>query len=132
LRVDGADRLISKLGAMPGRVEGEVKRTLPRIGADLQGKSQRVAPMRESDLRAHAFFRLIPGLGVEVGYEGLPYIIPQHEGGWLNHMGKNGPVDIENYTTPGTGDKFLERPFMENKPRYKDAVKDAARKGVRG
>lgn len=59
------------------------------------------------------------------------YAMVQHEGGWLNYMGTEGPKDIENYTTPGTGPKFLEGPMLENRPRYKKQIREAVKRGLR-
>lgn len=136
MRAEGFDRLAAKLEASPGRVESEFRTTMSRIGLDLYGKSIRRAPFEEGDLRAAGDWDLhgakfSPEL--EVFYDGPPgYLLVQHEGGWENFMGQYGPKQIENYTTPGTGPKFLEGPFLENKPRYKQAMRSAARKGLRG
>lgn len=133
VRVEGADRLIHKFQRAPALAKFAIVSELHDVGKDLKEKSQAVAPLDEGDLRDHAYSRPAEGgLGTEVGYEGLPYIIPQHEGGWRNHMGKNGPVEIQNYTTPGTQSKFLEAPWLENKERYIKAVKDAARRARHG
>ena len=140
MRVEGVGRLTRKLEASTGRVERRAKEALGDVGEDLKTRSQAVAPYRpaaESDhLRDHAFADVSRGRGgpeLEVGYEGPEgYLLVQHYGGWLNHMGYRGPVDIEHYTTPGTGPFFLERPWLENKPRYVRELEEAARKAVRG
>lgn len=41
------------------------------------------------------------------------------------------PEDYD-FTTPGTGPKFLEGPFLENRDRYVEIIKDAAREGLHG
>jgi hypothetical protein len=134
--VEGVDRLVGKLEAMPARVKFSVVSELDDIGKDLKADSQAVAPFEEGDLRAQAYsgvFESGDDPYLEMGYDGpRDYLLVQHEGGWRNFMGQYGPKRIENYTTPGTGPKFLERPWLENKPRYKVAVKDAVRKGLRG
>ncbi len=139
MRLEGVDRLTRKLNASPARVERRAKDTLSDVGADLKGRSQSVAPYRpgESDhLRDHAFSEVSSGRGgpeLQVGYEGpQDYLLVQHEGGWLNFMGTEGPKRIENYTTPGTGPKFLETPYLENKNRYKREIADAVRRALRG
>lgn len=134
-RVEGVSRLLSRFQSTPRRVEGEVASTLRGIGRDLKSESQSVAPFKEGDLRASWFddvTRDANGATLEAGYDGpRDYLLVQHEGGWLNHMGRNGPVDIRNYTTPGTGPKFLERPFAANLPKYKKAVKEAMQRALR-
>lgn len=40
------------------------------------------------------------------------------------------PEDFE-FTTPGTGPKFLEGPFLERRAQYAKRMKDAAREGLR-
>lgn len=133
VRVEGADLLARKFSEKPPKIDAAVQAEFRRAGLDLQGKAQSAAPLDQGDLRGSAFTRDanlgVPG--VEVGFEGLPYIIVQHEGGWRNFMGRYGPKAIENYTTPGTGAKFLERPFLENKPRYKKAIREAIRRALR-
>lgn len=135
MRVDGVDAFAARMSSRAGKVPGELSATLKRIGFDLQGKSQRRAPIGETgDLRGSAFSRVTPGVNgptLEVGFEGLPYIIPQHEGGWQNFMGRYGPVRIQNHPHGGES-KFLENPWLENKRQYKDALRDAVTRGLRG
>ncbi len=139
MKLVGVDRLARKLSASPARVERRAKDTLSDAGQDLKGRSQSVAPYRpgESDhLRDHAFSEVSSGRGgpeLQVGYEGPEgYLYVQHEAHWENFMGRYGPKDIENYTTPGTGPKFLEAPYLENKDRYKREIADAVRRALRG
>lgn len=131
--VEGTDRLARKFSEKPRKIDAGVLGEFRRAGLDLQGKAQSAAPLESGDLRGSAFTRdaNIGTPAVETGFEGLPYIIVQHEGAWRNFMGRYGPKTISNYTTPGTGPKFLERPFLENKPRYKKAVREATRKALR-
>jgi len=136
VRVQGVDRLIGKLGAIPSNTESEVADELEDVGEELQADSQAVAPFEEGDLRVAAYHDVAhvgDTVTLVVGYLGpRDYLLVQHEGGWENFMGQYGPKEIENYTTPGTSDKFLERPWLENKPRYKQAVKEATKRGLRG
>lgn len=135
-RVEGLNGLVAKLEAIPGQAAGEMRDEMERIVKDAEGKSVRVAPFEDGDLRASSYSfvdgpRMRP-VG-EVGYIGPEgYLLVQHEGGWENFMGKYGPKRIENYTTPNTGPKFLEAPWLENKPRYQVAIKDAVKRGLRG
>jgi hypothetical protein len=118
---------------MPANIMREVKEELSEIGRDLQGKSVIAAPIDTGALRGSAFHTVHfadTGLTLIVGFQGLPYIIVQHEKGWLNFMGEYGPKDIERYHGGG-GEKFLERPWLENKARYQRAIAGAVRRGVR-
>jgi hypothetical protein len=42
--------------------------------------------------------------------------VPQHEGTWAS--GPNAGIRIRNYSTPGTGPKYLEAPLLANHPAY--------------
>lgn len=132
----GLEKLNKRLDAIPRRVRDEVHDELEDIGKDLKEASQGVVPYDQGDLRDAAYSRPSKhenGASVEVGYEGLPYIIVQHEGGWRNLVAwgrEMGPTRIRNYTTPGTGPKFLEAPFAERKAQYKVRIRNAAIRGL--
>ncbi len=136
MRVDGVGRLSAKLSAIPPRTERSIRDELGDVGEDLKRRSQDVAPKDTGHLRKQAFSDVSRGVGgpsVEIGYNGpANYLLVQHEGMWLNFMGNQGPKDIQNYTTPGTGPKFLERPWLASKGGYVEDIKDAAREGVNG
>lgn len=132
MKVDGVDALVARMNARVKRVPVEASTTLHRIGFDLQGKSQRRAPIETGDLRGSAYTRIERspnGFILDVGFEGLPYIIPQHEGGWQNFMGRYGPVRIRNHPHGGES-KFLERTSLENKARYVAAIRGAVKRGL--
>lgn len=63
--------------------------------------------------------------GSEVGFS-APYAYIVHELGIEFYKG----YDI-NWSTPGTGAKYLEKPFVANKGRYAKYVKDEARRALR-
>lgn len=133
-KVEGVEKLTAKLNSIPSQVERQTRDELSDIGDDINTRSAAAAPLDEGALRASVYKRISRGPGgpeLDVGFEGLPYIIPMHERGWLNFMGRYGPKRIEKYHGGG-GEKFLERPFLENKTRYSMALKNAAKKGVRG
>lgn len=133
--VSGVDAFSSKLMSIAGKVEGGVKDSLRDSAEDLKDDSQRIVPYEDGDLRDAAYARPIRseyGPAYEVGYEGLPYIIPQHEGRWVNFMGRYGPKAINNYTTPGTGSKYLELPAIAARPAIIAGVKEATRRALRG
>ena len=99
-KVEGTERLIAKLNAIPSRVERNTRAELSDIGDDINAKSSQAAPLDEGALRGSTYKRINDGPGgpeLDVGFEGLPYIIPMHERGWLNFMGRYGPKRIEKY-----------------------------------
>lgn len=131
-------KLTAKLTALPKTTERDIRDSLEESGEDLKKRSQAVAPYRPGDtvhLREKAYSEVSRGVGgptLEVGYNGpRGYLFVQHEGSWLNHMGYRGPVDINNYTTPGTGSHFLSGPWARYKSRYVRDLKEDARKGLR-
>jgi hypothetical protein len=133
-KVEGAEKLTAKLNAIPDRAERNTRSELSNIGDDINDKSAAAAPLDTGALRSSVYKRINDGPGgpeLDAGFEGLPYIIPMHERGWLNFMGRYGPKRIEKYHGGG-GEKFLERPWLENKPRYSAALNNAVKRGVRG
>lgn len=128
MEVENLGRLISKLeAAKKGGVKGA--ELAARLSADdLQSRSVPVTPKREGTLRASAnvqpetgVFRTKDGFYVTFGYD-TEYAYAVHEL----------PNEETEWTTPGTGSKYLEGPFAENKPRYAKAIMEATKKGVRG
>ena len=141
-KVSGDARLERRLTTMPTRVLDEVEDEIKQIGEDLKRESVALAPFRPNEdenpqhLRMQAYTdpsRTNNSVHNEIGYDGpQDYLLVQHEGGWLNYRGEYGPKRIENYTTPGTGPKFLESPFAENKDNYKRRLRAAAKRGMNG
>lgn len=101
-----------------------IERAVNEAGEDLLGRSLDVAPKEIGDLRGSGNSRPYStprGPAVIVGYDS-EYAEAVHE-----KLDK-----AVNWSTPGTGPKYLERPYLENKERYKKHIKDAARKGLHG
>lgn len=132
-KVEGIDRLTRKLEAMPRRVEAQTRDELEDIGEDLKEESQSRVSVQSGELKDSAYSRMQRsenGPAVEVGYEGLPYIIPHHEGFWRNFRGEYGPLEMD---YPGGGQpKWHERSFLEGLPSYKRRIQGAVRRGLRG
>jgi len=88
--------------------------TVKAIALDLQGKSAKLAPVDTGDLRNNCNADLSKAKGnnpsATVGYS-LPYALRQHEELDYNHP-KGGQA------------KFLEQPFLENKQKYIDKIKN--------
>lgn len=59
------------------------------------------------------------------------YAAVQHEGGWLNHMGRNGPVKIKKHTDGGKPPrKFVEDPLKRNYAGYYQHLADSVLNGT--
>lgn len=92
-----------------------VARGLNKFGEDLQGKVIDATPMDTGELRRSIYLKKATedNLTIEVGSRGAiaPYNV------WVHEIPKT------NYTTEGTGHKFLERPFEESKHKLKEFIK---------
>lgn len=131
IKVQGVDGATNKLGAIGNRMDSELYRTVKDIGDDLKDASQQRVSVQSGALRDSAYSRpdrSQNGSSVDVGYEGLPYIIPHHEGHWENFLGQYGHLDM-NY--PGGGEpKWFEKEWLERKEADKVRIREAVRKGL--
>lgn len=124
---DGFTRLAAKFERGAALAESAAEEEMAKIGPDLMALSQAVAPYLGGDLRDAAYWDVIPGPELVVGYEGPEgYLLVQHAGFWIDFQGYLGYKKIENYTTPNTGSHFLSGPFAENRDRYVDEIGHAA------
>ncbi len=125
----GVTRLARRFRGIATLTEKETVKTLEDIGEDLKRKSQAVVPYDEGDLHDSAYVNRSSENGnpyVEVGYR-APYALYVHE---QIHGSYQGPP--VNYTTPGTGGKYLENPYLQERGRYAEMLKDAGRRPIRG
>jgi hypothetical protein len=125
MRVEGLDRLQAKLRRAETSVGSGVEKRVREAGEDLLSRSVPVTPLDESTLRQSGnvqpqtgVFRDFGGVYVTVGFDA--------EYGWAVHE----TLDA-NWSTPGTGGKFLESPFAENRDRYINFIKDGAIRGLK-
>lgn len=97
-----------------------VARGLNKFGEHLKDKVIEATPLDTGELRRSIYKKDATegNLTVEVGSSGAiaPYNIYVHE------------IPMTNYTTAGTGSKFLERPFYEEKDKIKDFIKAEVKK----
>lgn len=100
IRWRGAPQLAAQLKAARGTAPGLVGDALMSEGAAIMDDAQPVTPRDTGDLRASGSVDRTGPLQVTVGF-GAPYAIFVHEA-----------PESWNWTTPGTGPKFLERPAM--------------------
>lgn len=126
MKLSGVARLQKRLSRMEGDVKKAVKGAVKESAKDLADASAEVCPVDEETLLKSQYNEpMDDGMGAEVGYGGdaADYMNTVHE-----MLGE----DV-NWTKPGTGAKYLERPWVERRAGYskdiKDAAKDAARKG---
>ena len=113
--VTGIDKLNKALKQIPAGSEESVKKSLKEISLDLQGESQRRAPVDTGDLRGSAYTKQ-DGLTAEVGFSS-PYAVRQHENMQYKHK-------------RGGEAKYLENPFKERRDRYLKDIGDAVKKAV--
>lgn len=129
--MEGRARLAAKLKKASADVQTNVNRAVAEVGEDLLTVVMPGVPMSAGpdagDLRRSGYVdHSKPGIA-DVGFS-APHAVFVHE------MGEEGGVYPErapiNWTTPGTGAKYLTGPFLLNRARYKDYIMDAARKGL--
>lgn len=92
-----------------------VAKGLNKFGEDLQEKVINTTPLDTGELQRSIYLKKATedNLEIEIGSRGTiaPYNVWVHE------------IPRTNYTTEGTGHKFLERPFEENKHKLKEFIK---------
>ena len=102
------------------KLDMAVMRGLNKFGEHLKGKVIDATPMDTGELRRSIYMKEATeeNLTVEVGSSGAiaPYKVYVHE------------IPMTNYTTAGTGSKFLERPFYEEKDKIKGFIKAEVKK----
>ena len=106
------------LNALLNRMSDISEEGLNDVVLDLKGKSQRVAPLEEGDLRGNATAEVKKtnnGFVGEVGF-GEEYALRQHEN--LNYHHNEGQA------------KYLEGPLVENTPDYLAHMAEKTRKGI--
>lgn len=100
---------------------------------DVNARAIPLTPMLTGHLRGSAVTEVVEDdareFRMEVSFN-TPYAAAQHEGGWVT--GPNAGVRIKNYTTPGTGPKYLESPLKAMLPRYRDVIGKSVAVALRG
>ena len=115
ITVEGTGELNRKLNSIPRKAKDGVKQELMTVLFDLQGESQRRAPIDTGALRGSAFAEQ-NGLEGTVGFTEI-YALYQHEGVGFNHP-KGGEA------------KYLENPFKQRINRYINAIGNAVKRAV--
>lgn len=108
------------MSSIKNKLDVAVARGLNKFGEHLKSKVIDATPMDTGELRRSIYMKEATegNLTVEVGSSGAiaPYNVYVHE------------IPKLNYTTAGTGSKFLERPFYEEKDKIKDFIKAEVKK----
>lgn len=124
MRLIGAKKLTRRLGRMEKAIPEAVKAEVKESREHLAIESARVCPVDETTLVSSQYD--VPadgGMGAEVGYGGAA-------AGYMNIVHENLDPDV-NWTKPGSGPKFLETPFVQNRDGYAKNIKGAAKKAAR-
>ena len=123
MRLVGAKKLTRRLERMEKGIPAAVKAAVKESREHLAVESARVCPVDTTKLVSAQYdVPLDGGMGAEVGY--------RDEEDYFRIVHENLDPDI-NYTKRGSGPKFLETPFLENRDRYAKNIKGAAKKAAR-
>lgn len=121
ITVEGRKQLAAKLKRANRNAQDRMNRAVAEAGEDLLSKAMPGVPLEYGELRQSAYVEHSPGSAI-VGFS-APHAIYVHE---------MPPAPETTFTTPGTNSKYLTGPFLENRGRYADHIKDAARRGLNG
>jgi hypothetical protein len=77
-------------------------------------------PFKKGDLAGSAQV-IVDKNTVTIGYN-REYAAWQHEAPWMDTVNAKSPPTPSNYTTPGTGPKFLESKLINNKKDYYEFI----------
>lgn len=117
ITLEGRRRLAAKLSESVRRTDAGVNRAVAEAGEDLLAKTLPVTPLLTGELRQSGFVDHAPGEAV-VGFS-APHALYVHEM----------PAHY-NFTTPGTGPKYLQNTFSRERSRYVRHIQQAARGGI--
>ena len=124
MKLVGAKKLARRLERMEKAIPAAVKEEVKASREHLAVESARVCPVDETTLVSAQYdVPLDGGMGAQVGYGG-------DASDYMNIVHENLDPNV-NWTKPGSGPKFLETPFLENRHRYAKNIMGAAKKAVR-
>jgi hypothetical protein len=113
-------RLATKLHRAAERTPDLVRRARIESAEDLLAKGYESDPvpgqLRASGYADHESIPDASEVGFSASYAAIVHAMPEDN----------------DFTTPGTGPRFLEIPFLENRDEYTRRIKDAAREGLHG
>lgn len=112
-RVDGIDKVLSRLNTKLGQIKGGSRRGFMKAGLKVQRRSQQYVPVEYNNLRPSAYAKPAGRMSVVVGYES-PYAVFVHENMEQKLEGEPRPSGLGVYWgPPQAGPKFLERAVEE-------------------
>lgn len=117
------DKVMQTYAAAPDKLMHNLKRTMYELSLELLDRAIDVTPADTQDLRrsGEPLFTEVTDTTITtgVGFGGVaaPYAVYVHE--MLDPRPNGKPV---NWTTPGTGNKYLERPTLEMLPEIPDKL----------
>jgi len=118
--LSGMSSMRGKLKAVGVKTKGRSRAAMRDEGKDILAGSQRRVPRDKSNLAATGKYRDTQLKGINIGVEityggpGSPQALAIHETPPSEHHPRSwqGVTSI-NFTTPGTGHKYLEKPLRE-------------------
>lgn len=123
--LEGRKQLAAKMKKAQADVTTRVNRAVAEVGEALLAEAIPGVPLEHGELRQSGYVDHRPGEAV-VGFS-APHAVYAHEMGFSVRP-EAAPI---NWTTPGTGAKFLTGPFLRNRERFANHIKSEARKGFR-
>ena len=124
MRLTGAKKLQRRLERMGKAIPAAIKEEVKESREHLAVASARACPVDTTTLVSSQYDVPVDGgMGAEVGYGG-------EAADYMNIVHENLDPDVH-WTKPGSGPKFLETPFVENRDGYARNIKNAARKAAR-
>lgn len=116
--VTGLDEILRNLNGVVAEIEGDTRKGLQAAGLFIKGKAKEITPVQFGPLRRSAFFStdvISSGSRLRVGYT-------QSYAPFVHEM-----PDSTNWSSPGTGNKFLEKAVKNNVPEIIQIIANRAR-----
>ena len=109
--------VIRNFDKLTGSMKRESEKALYEVGGDLLKESMQLVPFKDGDLRKSGNVRMekagnYPVAIVSYGDGRTPYALIRHE------------KKAKNYSEPGTGWKYLERPLKKKSKIYVNYIKN--------
>ena len=111
------DDVLRNFDKVIGRLEKKSEKVVYEIAADLLKESSQLVPFKDGDLRKSGKVTMVrrgrkPIARVSYGDGRVTYALIRHE------------IKAKNYSEPGTGWKYLERPLKQNTNKYKKYIRN--------
>jgi hypothetical protein len=130
LSVDGLENVIHRFADLPKQVFDESVEAMHDVTDDLLRESRDLAPIDKSTLRKTSFKSVEKEGEAIVGIVSYGIKEEDNEGGHFNYALLMHESRDYTPSTPGTGPKYLERPYKKNLNRYQQWLADAIKRGL--